>query len=166
MPGTDVFLLDMVFPLAKEATDARGIAVLRVPGDAMTQWIFAGKPGVGFDYFENYRSLPAIPWNPPLPSAGSCSTGARTVRVRAVDSAGRPVPGVELTPGRSAKKGKLKAVNFSGPLMLTLSPTRRASRRSTGSPPTSSPGRRSCWPAHRIPCRIRSSWTPSSPNPC
>ena len=29
---------------------------LRAPADAMTQWIFGYKSGVGLDYFENYRA--------------------------------------------------------------------------------------------------------------
>jgi hypothetical protein len=111
--GAAVFVLDLVFPVAGAHSDARGIAVLRVPADAMTQWIVGSKPGVGFDYFENYRSVPAIPWSPPPRSARLVLDGASTVRVRVVDSTGRPVRGVELYPVTVQKKGKLRAVNLS-----------------------------------------------------
>jgi RNA polymerase sigma factor (sigma-70 family) len=108
-----VFVLDVVLPVAEARTDARGIARLRVSTDAWIQWIVGAKPGVGFDYFENYRGVPAFPWNPPPRSARLVLDGVRTVRVRAVDSAGRPVPGVEMYPVQIQKKGKLRSVNLS-----------------------------------------------------
>jgi hypothetical protein len=108
-----VFVLDVFVPVAEARTDARGLAVLRVPAETWTQWIVGAKPGVGFDYFENYRIWPAFPWNPPPRSARLVLNGVRTVRVRAVDSAGRPVPGVEMYPVQIQKKGKLRSVNLS-----------------------------------------------------
>jgi len=110
--GAAVLVLDLVVPVAEARTDAHGIATLRAPVDAMTLWIFGYKPGVGFDYFENYRSVPAMPMSPPPPRARLVLDGARTVRLRAVDSTGRPVPGVELYPLTIQKKGKLRSINL------------------------------------------------------
>jgi hypothetical protein len=113
VPGAAVFALDIVFPIAEARTDARGIAVLRAPADAWVQWIVGAKPGVGFDYFENYRNWPAVPWNLPPRSARLVLDGARTVRVHVVDSAGRPVRGLEMYPLIIQKKGKFRSVNLS-----------------------------------------------------
>ncbi len=107
-----VFVLDLVFPVGQAQTDARGIAVLRVPDDARTWWIVGCKPGVGFDYFENYRSVPPASFAPPPRAARLVLDGARTVRVHAVDSAGRPVSGVEFYPMTIQKKGKLRSINL------------------------------------------------------
>ena len=71
-----VFVLDMVFPVGQAHTDARGIAVLRVPADAMTWWIVGCKSGVGFDYFENYRSVPPTSFAPPPRAARLVLDGA------------------------------------------------------------------------------------------
>ena len=95
-------------------TDARGLAVLRVPADANMQWIVGAKRGVGFDYFENDRSGWLTPWVRPPQQARLVLDGVRTVRIRAVDSAGRPVAGVELATTMIRKKGKLGVVGFPG----------------------------------------------------
>jgi RNA polymerase sigma factor (sigma-70 family) len=113
VPDAAVFVLNGVTPVAEARTDARGIAVLHAPADAWTQWIVGAKPGAGFDYFENYRTWPAFPWTPPPRSARLVLNGPRTVRVRAVNSAGQPVAGVELYPVQIQKKGKLRSVNIS-----------------------------------------------------
>ena len=83
---------------AQGAPDARGIAVLRVAADARIWWIVGCKSGVGFDYFENYRSVPPTSFSAPPRAARLVLDGARTVRVHAVDAAGRPVEGVEFYP--------------------------------------------------------------------
>jgi RNA polymerase sigma factor (sigma-70 family) len=111
--GAVVELLDIVFPVAKGRTDARGIAKLSAPADALTYWIYGYKPGVGFDYFENYASVPPL-FSPPPERASLVLNGTRTVRVRALDSADKPVPGVDIMPITVLKNGKLKSVNFSG----------------------------------------------------
>jgi RNA polymerase sigma factor (sigma-70 family) len=113
VPGAEVFLLDLVFPVARGRTDARGVVTLRAPTEAMTQFLFGLKPGVGFDYFETSRSVPPM-FTPPPPEVRLVLDGVRTVRVKAVDSAGRPVPEVELVPWLLRKKGKLNDVNLSG----------------------------------------------------
>lgn len=111
--GAEVFLPDMIFALAHGTTDARGVAVLRAPAEAKTQWVFGAKSGVGFDYFETYRSIPALD-SPPPTEVRLVLDGARTVRVKVVDSEGKPVPDVDLTPMRVQKKGKIGPVNLSG----------------------------------------------------
>jgi hypothetical protein len=113
VPGVEVFLPELIFPLARGTTDDRGVAVLYAPADALTQWVFAAKPGVGFDYHETYRGLPPTSTPPPT-EVRLVLDGARTVRVKLLDSAGRPVPDVELSPLTIKKKGKLSYVNLSG----------------------------------------------------
>jgi RNA polymerase sigma factor (sigma-70 family) len=111
--GAVVELLDIVCPAAKGRTDARGIVELKAPADAMTYWIYGYKPGVGFDYFENYRSNPPI-FSPPPERASLVLNGTRTVRLRALDSADKPLAGVDIMPITVLKKGKVRSVNFSG----------------------------------------------------
>ncbi len=115
-PVTDalVVILDRWLPVAEARTDARGTAVLKVPAEADMRWIIGAKPGVGFDYFENDRGGWLTPWSRPPRGARLVLDGARTIRVRAVDSAGRPVPGVEIVTTGIRKKGKFGAVYFGG----------------------------------------------------
>ena len=83
--GAAVSVLDVIFPVAEGRTDARGTVSLRAPVDALTQWVFAYKSGVGLDYFENYRSVPASFSPPPesarlvLNGAGPCVSGRETL---------------------------------------------------------------------------------------
>ena len=122
--GALVFVLDLVFPVAEGRTDASGIAALHTPADAMTLWIFGYKPGVGFDYFENYRSAPPAGYSPPPERARLVLDGARTVRIRAVDSAGKPVPGVAIVPDTIFKKGKLRSIQISASPVQALTDER------------------------------------------
>ena len=55
-----VFMLDVGFVADQGRTDARGLATLRAPLDATIHWIAGHKPGVGFDYFENYPEKPIV----------------------------------------------------------------------------------------------------------
>ena len=111
--GAAVSVLDVIFPVALGRTDTTGKVSLRAPVDALTQWIFGYKSGVGLDYFENYRSVPAS-FSPPPESARLVLNGARIVRVRAQDSTGKPVPGVDFVPWTLQKRGKLDSVNLCG----------------------------------------------------
>ena len=153
VPDAVVVALDRYFPVAEMHTDARGLAVLRVPADANMQWIVGAKRGVGFDYFENDRSGWLTPWARPPRSARLVLDGARTVRIRAVDSAGRPVPGVELATSMIRKKGKLGAIHFAR--LPHQSPHGREWRRdvrlAAGRP--DGPTRRSTRPRRRTSCR-------------
>jgi RNA polymerase sigma factor (sigma-70 family) len=109
----DVSVLDLIFPVAVGRTDSRGVVALRAPVDAMTQWIVGYKSGVGLDYFENYRALPPL-WSTPPERARLVLNGARMVRVRAKDSADKPVPGVDIVPWLVKKRGKLSSANLCG----------------------------------------------------
>ncbi len=118
VPDAAVFLLDVVYPAAEARTDGRGIAVLRVPTGVRTAYIVAVKPGVGFDYFENYQTDTPTAFAPPPREARLVLGGVlRNVRVRVVDSAGRPVPGIEMYPVTIQKMGKYRFVNLA-PLPL------------------------------------------------
>ncbi len=92
-------------------TGPEGTATLRVAADAKVEWVIGLKAGSGFDYFENYHTWPA-PDFPPLPAEVSLVLdGAQTVRVKAVDSMGEPVSGVEISSARLTKIGKVSYVN-------------------------------------------------------
>ena len=99
--------------LAHAETDARGEVSLRLPSDANVFQVVALKPGVGFDYFESYPSSSAVLFHGDPPAEAALTLdGARTLSVRAVDSANKPLPGVELYPDSIMKKGKLRPVYF------------------------------------------------------
>jgi hypothetical protein len=147
--GAVVVLLDMAFPVAEGRTDARGVVELSAPADVMTHWIFGYKPGVGFDYFENYVSLPSS-WSPLPEQVKLVLNGTRTVRVRAVDSANNPVAGVDIAPVSVFKKGKLSSVSITSVKVRTDS---RESRHSTGCPPVSSLEQTSSPPRDFTPAR-------------
>lgn len=101
-------------PIPPSITTAEGIATLNLPADVGELNVLALKPGVGLDYFEVYRSWPPHREMPALaPEVHLVLDGAREVTVQAVDSAGRPMPNVPLTPWTVKKKGKLAYVNCS-----------------------------------------------------
>jgi RNA polymerase sigma factor (sigma-70 family) len=113
VPEAAVFLLDYVYPAAEARTDARGVAVLRVPEGLKTLWIVALKPGVGFDYFENYETDTPTDASPPPRAARLVLTGVLpNARVRVIDSDGRPVQGVEMYPVTIEKRGKFRFANL------------------------------------------------------
>jgi hypothetical protein len=112
--GAAVGVMDNSLRIVAQAeTDARGDAALRFPADARVLHVIALKPGVGFDYYENYRSSPAIVLGPPPPQVTLTLDGARSIAVRAVDAAAGPVAGIELLPLTLRKKGKLDRINLS-----------------------------------------------------
>jgi hypothetical protein len=95
-------------------TDERGIARLRTSAERQVQTITALKDGVGADYFENYQSYPAYTFAPPPPEVSLTLDGARTVRVKAIGSDGKGVPGLEWKMWMLAKPGKIHQGNLSG----------------------------------------------------
>src|SRR5262249_10977498 len=96
-------------------TAADGTVTLDIPADTTVLNVLALLPGLGLDYFENYRSWPPGRNLPRLPpEIHLVLDGAREVSVQAVDSLGRPVPDVPLTPWTVKKKRKLSHVNWSG----------------------------------------------------
>jgi beta-lactamase regulating signal transducer with metallopeptidase domain/protocatechuate 3,4-dioxygenase beta subunit len=97
------------------STGADGVALLRVPADAHISAVTGLKSGAGFDYFENYSTNPPSPSfpYPPLPQEITLTLdGARTVRVKVIDPAGRPVPGVAVKPWRPLKAGKIETIDI------------------------------------------------------
>ncbi len=113
VPDAAVFVLDLNFPAADARTDARGKAVIRVPRELRSTWIVAIKPGVGFDYFENYQTDSPTTFAPPPREARLVLSGVlRNVRVRVVDSEGQPVAGVEVHPVTIDKRGKYRFANL------------------------------------------------------
>ncbi len=68
-------------------TDDRGAARLSVPADAQFRGVMALKDGVGVHSFSN------LGVEPPAEVALTLR-GSRTITLRALDSAGRPIPGV------------------------------------------------------------------------
>ena len=91
IPGADVVALYSVLPLVKGRTGADGKAYLGLfPGECVTD-IAAAKSGAGLDHFS--RGLG--PHAPPKEVRLTLS-GAVTVRVKTLDTSGRPIPGVLL----------------------------------------------------------------------
>jgi beta-lactamase regulating signal transducer with metallopeptidase domain/protocatechuate 3,4-dioxygenase beta subunit len=104
--------------VASATTDGRGLVSLRLPRDGKFHQVMALKPGVGFDYFENYRSFPgSVPGTLPEQVALTLD-GAQTLSVRVEDSAGKPLPDIELIPWSVKKKGRISYVNLSGAMGL------------------------------------------------
>ena len=112
IPGAAVEAFDYEFSF-HATTDREGVATLRVPADAVIRGVIGHKSGVGFDYFENYRATPPSPEYPfpPLPGELALTLdGAQTLNIKAVDSEGRPVPGVVFAPFRPMKAGKISSM--------------------------------------------------------
>ncbi len=96
-------------PIDRGVADAAGLARFALPADAMVESVAALKAGVGFDYFENYRSWPSTRRDP-LPAEITLTLdGALAASVRVIDSAGRPIAGVTLQPRQIQKPGKLSS---------------------------------------------------------
>jgi beta-lactamase regulating signal transducer with metallopeptidase domain/protocatechuate 3,4-dioxygenase beta subunit len=114
IPGATVQVMDHYSPLADASADSAGRVVFQVPTDAQIWTVFAFKSGVGFDYFENYRTIPI---REPLPLPDEINVvldGAQSARLRVVDSANNPVAGIGLYPWYIKKPGKLDHANISG----------------------------------------------------
>ncbi len=92
-------------------TDAEGSATLRVPADQSLNWVVAFKSGRGFDFFADESQRPAGE-NTLVPNeVALVLDGARTVRIKAVDSQGDPVPGVVIAPERLPRSGRLGLIS-------------------------------------------------------
>lgn len=114
--------------IAFVVSNDQGEAVLRLPVDAMVQSVSASKPGVGLDYYENYRAIPQTSF-PPLPDEIRLQLdGARRVEVRVVDSTDNPIPGVKLAPWTIKRPGKLRDLNLSGGGLAVVTDARGVAR--------------------------------------
>jgi hypothetical protein len=112
--GATVAVEDGYKLAAYGTSDAKGAVTLRVPADANVHWVAGFRSGVGFDNFENYRA-----WPPPEPmpvprEVRLVLNGARSVRMRAIDSAGKPLANVRFFPALMARKDKIAFVTNTG----------------------------------------------------
>jgi RNA polymerase sigma factor (sigma-70 family) len=107
-------VFDQYTPLAHAETDARGRAVFRLPADAQVWCVVGLKPGVGFDYFENYRAWPPDKGSSPPAEVPLVLEGAQVVRVQATDSAGKPLSRIAFSPWTIHKNGKIGYANVPG----------------------------------------------------
>ncbi len=119
--GAEIEFIASYEAVAHGTSDGKGVATVRFPADARVDWIAGLKSGIGFDYFINYESrrLTAKPGDVP-DSVKLVLDGAREVRVKALDSAQRPVVGVRFTPWYITKAGKVDDVNLSGGTVATV----------------------------------------------
>ena len=102
-------------------TAASGDVTLRIAADAEVRWIVGLKAKVGFDYYENYRQQRSM-HTAVLPAEVSLVLdGARTTVVKAVDSAGQPVPNVSFCPWTIFKPGKVDYANIGGSPIVNAS---------------------------------------------
>ncbi|MBN9518628.1 hypothetical protein J0H58_08930 [bacterium] len=84
--------------LATSSTAGDGAAVVRYPEGVEVGFVFALKGGVGFDYFTTLKERRGSDRLPLPVDIALVLSGARTVRVKAVDGAGRPVAGLTVFP--------------------------------------------------------------------
>jgi protocatechuate 3,4-dioxygenase beta subunit len=102
----------MLHSIDEDRTGPDGTVRFRLPADAEIDTVTALKSGAGFDYWNRGNQDPAPQ---PLPKKLALTlNGARTVRVRAIDSLGQPVPGVDVAPWTVSKPGHTGYVNLSG----------------------------------------------------
>lgn len=117
VPGAAVEVMETYAPLVDATTDERGLARFQLPADANILWINALKPGVGYDYYENYPWWTTLQGSLLPEQITLVLDGAQTVRIAAVDAAGRPVPEVTFVPSGFKKVGKLDEANLGGALL-------------------------------------------------
>jgi thiol-disulfide isomerase/thioredoxin len=113
-----------------DATTGRnGSARLHLPADAKVEWIYALRAGQGFDYAEFGvidevgRSQAGAPTASLPGSVDLTLNGVRTARIKAVDSSGKPLPGVGFSAWLIRKEGRRSMVNiWSRSLTATTGP--------------------------------------------
>jgi RNA polymerase sigma factor (sigma-70 family) len=104
-------------------TGPDGSARLRIPTDAKVEWIVARRSGLGFDYAEfgapDERGRPRGGASAAeLPNSVALTLdGARTARIKATDSSGKPVAGAGLYPWLLFREGRQSQVNYSSRLL-------------------------------------------------
>jgi len=119
VPGAAVEAIDFSFQ-AHAVTGADGKATLRVAADTRVQWVIGRKSGAGLDYFENSPTRPVAEL-PPLPAEVTLTLdGAQTVRIKAIDSKGQPVPGVAFSPWILTKPGRITHANMFRSVILRV----------------------------------------------
>ncbi len=117
VPGAAVEVAGNFAVLDDAKTGPDGSARLRIPSDAKIEWIYALKPGLGFDYTEYGRIDEARRTQGGTPATnlpGSVNLtldGVRTARIKAVDSAGKPLAGAGYYVWLIHKEGRMSDVN-------------------------------------------------------
>jgi beta-lactamase regulating signal transducer with metallopeptidase domain len=112
--GVSVEALAEVCSFPGPTTDQEGRSTIQIPPDAQIQWIVALKDGLGFEYYENYRSWPSLRPDPPPETIALTLHKPHPIQVRTTDMGDRPVSGVFIAPWTLQIPGKLSYVNFSG----------------------------------------------------
>ncbi len=116
IPGAAVEAFDYDYQF-RAMTGADGRAIVRIPVDARIPGVIGLKSGAGFDYFENYTTNPPTPEFEvsPLPAEITLTlNGAQTVRIKVIDQAGRPIPGIVIKPFRPMKAKKIATIAIAG----------------------------------------------------
>lgn len=101
-------------PIAAAKSNSEGVARIEIPADAKIDWIYARKSGAGFDYYENYHAFPTqerfdSPKQVSLKLEGACN-----VRVKTIDTDGKPIGNVRVLPWTIKLPEKLSYINLSG----------------------------------------------------
>ncbi|HEY2252517.1 MAG TPA: hypothetical protein VGH74_15695 [Planctomycetaceae bacterium] len=110
--GALVEISAVLHAIDEDRTGPDGILHFRLPADAEIDTVIALKSGAGFDYW-NCGDRNAGPQPPPAKLELTLS-GARSVRVHAIDSLGQPVPGVDVVPWTVSKPKQARHANLSG----------------------------------------------------
>jgi hypothetical protein len=102
--------------VARGVTDAQGRATLAAPADATIEYVYAWKSGTGFDYLSFVKPRPGRPQvpTPALPQGAIALqlTGARTLRVTALDGEGPPLAKLPLYLWYLQKPGETSDINL------------------------------------------------------
>jgi protocatechuate 3,4-dioxygenase beta subunit len=106
-------LVEISHSLDEDRTGPDGMARFRLPADAKIGQVIALKSGAGFDYWTDRVDRNADP-RPLPPKLVLTLNGARTVRVKAIDSLGQPVSGIRVVPWIVAKQGHGHYANSPG----------------------------------------------------
>ncbi|MDY3556824.1 sigma-70 family RNA polymerase sigma factor [Gemmata sp. JC717] len=101
-------------PLATATTIGDGSATVRYPAGTEIGFVFALKEGAGFDYVTTLKTKRGRDREPLPDEVALTLSGARTVRVKAVDGAGKPVAGLTILPWYIQLPGKTENANIGG----------------------------------------------------
>jgi len=112
--GAQVVLVAERHQMATATTAGDGAAVLRYPADVEVNVVCAFKGGAGFDYVSTLKERGGKERAPLPADVALVLAGARTARVTAVDSAGRPVAGLAVTPFTIDRPDRTEDANLSG----------------------------------------------------
>jgi len=100
------------YSVGEGRTGSNGTLQLKLPADAEFGTVIAHKSGAGFDYWTN-RVGQSVGPEPLPPKLSLTLNGARTVRVHATDSSGRPIAGVPVIPSKIYKQGQSNCADLS-----------------------------------------------------